>query len=222
MASQPAEKGVWCVVANVAAEQRVGVHAEPSLGTKHFSPNTKVYCFPPQWGDGYEKIKVLGRHRGSHRLVTMVIHEKRLVNWRVQRVFHPFVVQHMGGWRSKETAELMVASILIGREAQAAAQDGLDSAAPDDALLYALRLKRPEAIQTALGRGADIRRVRDDGWSALGLAILYGGADVVHDLLRRGATASSVGRYAATAVQLTPAAYTPDVIRLVEQYTDRR
>lgn len=210
------ESGVWCVVANIAAQQLYGETRQPSLGTKHFSPNTKVYCFPPKWGDGYERVTVLGRHRGSHRLVEMVVHEKRLVNWRVRQVFHPYVVRRMGGWRSKEAAELMVASILIGREASAAFERGLDAVDADDALLYALRLGRPDAAAQALARGASLRRVRADGWSALGLAILYGGVEAVHDLLRRGAEASTVGRYAATAVRLTPSLYAAEVVALVE------
>ncbi|MEH2327085.1 MAG: hypothetical protein V7K32_26695 [Nostoc sp.] len=59
----------WYLVANVISEQPFGENYEIQYGTKHFSPNTKVYCSAPIWGDGYEKIVVAGRHRGSSRLV---------------------------------------------------------------------------------------------------------------------------------------------------------
>lgn len=42
---------------------------------------------PVQWGDGYEKIKVVGRHRGSHQYVTMVMQARWLTNWRAKLVY---------------------------------------------------------------------------------------------------------------------------------------
>jgi len=222
MVEPPFSAGIWCVVANVAPVQVHGEAHELQAGTKHFSPNTKVYCFPPQWGDGYEKIKIVGRHRGSSHLVTMVIHEKRLTNWRVQRVFQPYVVQHVPAWRSKELADLMVAAILIGREADQATQQGLDSAAPNDALIYALRLSRLDEVQSALERGADVNLVRADGWTALGMAILYGGIKGVRLLLAQGARVDTVGVYATTAVRATPSLYHNDVVLLVDRATGQR
>jgi hypothetical protein len=107
--------GVWCVVANVRAVTTVGEEGQERSGTRHFGPGTKVYCFPPLWGDGYEKVKVVGRHRGSHRYVTMVIPARWLTNWRVQLVYSPHVVAVVGGhWdgtaQSKQLAEKLVAS----------------------------------------------------------------------------------------------------------------
>lgn len=32
---------IWCLVGNIVSENK---------GTKHFTPNTKVFCFPAQWG----------------------------------------------------------------------------------------------------------------------------------------------------------------------------
>jgi hypothetical protein len=87
--------GVWCLVVNVAPEQVYGEGHNVRLGTKHFSPNTKVYCFPPAWGDGYEQIRVIGRHRGLSRRVTLIMPSHRLINWRVKYVRHPYVVRHL-------------------------------------------------------------------------------------------------------------------------------
>jgi hypothetical protein len=75
----------FSVVANVAAE--VFGHGGPSAGTKHFSAGTKVYCERPQWGDGGERLWVVGRHRGSSRLIRIIMPANRLVNWRVQGVY---------------------------------------------------------------------------------------------------------------------------------------
>jgi hypothetical protein len=107
----PPPEAVWCIVANVAEIQLYGVDSEERRGTKHFSPNTKVYCFPAQWGDGYENIKVIGRHRGSSRLAVMVIPRKRLTNWRVKLVRHPFVVSQLGDAWTEEMALSMVAKL---------------------------------------------------------------------------------------------------------------
>ena len=73
-AAAPNPEPIWCVVANVAEETGRGPGGrEIGRGTKHFPPGAKVYCSPPLWGDGYERIRVVGRHRGSHRYVTMVV-----------------------------------------------------------------------------------------------------------------------------------------------------
>jgi len=80
----------FSVVANVAAE----VYGDgPSAGTKHFSAGTKVYCEMPQWGDGGERLWVVGRHRGSSRLIRIITPSERLVNWRVQGVYSTAVYE---------------------------------------------------------------------------------------------------------------------------------
>jgi hypothetical protein len=64
----------WCLVGNIVAGRKCGVGGtETRRGTKHFSAGTKVFCLPAQWGDGYDQIVVIGRHRGSKRFVTMII-----------------------------------------------------------------------------------------------------------------------------------------------------
>jgi hypothetical protein len=75
----------FSVVANVAAE--VFGHGGASAGTKHFSAGTKVYCEMPHWGDGGERLWVVGRHRKSSRLVRIIMPAERLVNWRAQGVY---------------------------------------------------------------------------------------------------------------------------------------
>jgi len=110
-------EAVWCVVANVVDEHPYKEGRHIVRGTKHFSPGTKVYCFPPLWGDGYEKIKVIGRHRGSKRFVTMVMPSKWLTNWRVKLVYSPQIVSQMkehwdGKDESKEQAELLVNTMM--------------------------------------------------------------------------------------------------------------
>ncbi|MEO8395100.1 MAG: ankyrin repeat domain-containing protein, partial [Chloroflexota bacterium] len=199
--------------------QEHGEAHEIVLGTKHFSPNTKVYCFPPQWGDGYEKIKVAGRHRGARGLRIMVIQSKRLINWRVKQVYDPFVVRNVPEWR-KARAELMVAAILIGREAEQAQRDGFEHVSADDALIYALRLHSLDAAQQAIERGADVNTRRGDGWTALGMAILYGGIAGVQWVLDQGARVDTVGVYARTSVQATPSLFAPETVRLVKQAAD--
>lgn len=104
---------LWCVVANVADETHVGpAGAIVRRGTKHFSPGTKVYCFPPLWGDGYERVRVLGRHRGARGLVEMIVPFRHLTNWRAKLVYDPFVVSVMKGhWDDSKEAKARAETI---------------------------------------------------------------------------------------------------------------
>ena len=75
-------------------------------GTKYFSPGTKVYCYPAQWGDGYEKIKVIGLHRTSKKLITIIIASKIITNWRLKTVYDPYIIKEMlenSGWTNRES-----------------------------------------------------------------------------------------------------------------------
>jgi hypothetical protein len=110
---------VWCVVANVAESRPYGVGgSETRRGLKHFSPGAKLYCFPPLWGDGYEKLQVVGRHRGSHQYVTTIVPSRWLTHWRAQLVYSPHVVAALEGhWdgttRSRERAETLAESMRL-------------------------------------------------------------------------------------------------------------
>lgn len=108
-------ESIWCLVGNIIDEHYYGEDKEIRRGTKHFSPGTKVYCFPAQWGDGFEKIMVIGRPRKSKRFITVILNSKLITNWRIQRVYTPFVKKKMlenRGWddsdQSKEIIEQML------------------------------------------------------------------------------------------------------------------
>ena len=92
----------WCVVGNIVAE-----------GTKHFVPGAKVYCWPPMWGDGYERVRVVGYRRGSHgrRLVTVVMPLKKIENLRVKEVYDQRIINKLPGLWSEKMAKKMVQSI---------------------------------------------------------------------------------------------------------------
>jgi len=91
-----ARESQWCLVGNIvdnAPSTEGGV--ETRTGTKHFSPGTKIYAFPAQWGDGYQRIIVVGRHRGSKAFVTMVLKSDRVTNWRAKVVHNPEVLRRL-------------------------------------------------------------------------------------------------------------------------------
>jgi hypothetical protein len=108
-------KSQWCLIGNIVAERPYGHGGlETKHGTKHFSPGAKVYCFPVQWGDGYEHIMVIGVHRGSKKLVTMVIDSDWVEKWRAKVVYQPAVLRqikktisdaHHPNWESQEQVE---------------------------------------------------------------------------------------------------------------------
>lgn len=107
LAGQPSEvKPIWCVVGNVVDVRTHGPGGlTRSPGTAHFAPGTKLYCFPPLWGDGYTDIKVVGRHRGSRRYVTMVVRSAWLRSWRAQLVYSPTLIDLLSEqWNGSEDA----------------------------------------------------------------------------------------------------------------------
>ena len=112
----------WCLVGNIVEERPFGPDGDETvLGTKHFSPKTKVYCFPLQWGDGFDQIAVIGRHRGSKKFVTMIIGSDSVENWRAKVVYNPEVLRRLQqsdkrNWISQEEVETFLELIQKNRE----------------------------------------------------------------------------------------------------------
>lgn len=106
---------VWCLIGNIIGDHPVGENKEIKRGTKHFSPGTKVYCFPPQWGDGYEKIYVMGRPRQSFKFIKVVISSNLVTNWRIQKVFTPRIKKEMiknNGWDETDESKERILTLL--------------------------------------------------------------------------------------------------------------
>jgi hypothetical protein len=124
---------VWCPVANMVRERPYGPGGkEIRRGSRHFAPGAKLYCYPALWGDGYERIQVVGRHWASHRYVKMIVNEKWLTNWRVQLVYSPHVIHELwpvwdGTERSHERAQEIADFMNVRvreRERDKSAEDG--------------------------------------------------------------------------------------------------
>lgn len=74
MGEQEKSSPIWCLVANVSADIPCGPGGnETRRGTKLFCAGAIVYCFSVLWGDGYEKVMVIGCHRSTHRYIKMVV-----------------------------------------------------------------------------------------------------------------------------------------------------
>ena len=116
----------WCLVGNIVEQRSCGEGgAEVRPGTKHFSGGTKVYCLPAQWGDGYDQIIVIGRHRGSKHFKTMIISRAWVTNFRAKVVYNPEVLRRLNvatdeqgrrNWKSQEEVEMYAESIRTYRE----------------------------------------------------------------------------------------------------------
>jgi len=88
--------GIWCAVANVVAVRPYGEgQTETRSGAKHFAANAKVYVVDYYWGMGGDNVTVIGHHRKSHRLVTMVLPSKLLTNWRAQLIYKPGIARRI-------------------------------------------------------------------------------------------------------------------------------
>lgn len=92
----PTPEPVWCVVANVVMERAYGPGgAERRSGTKHFAPGARVYVVGFYWGTGGESVTVVGRHRKSHRFITLDMRSRHLANWRAELVYSPYVIERV-------------------------------------------------------------------------------------------------------------------------------
>ena len=94
-AERPAEPTEWCLVGNVVETHEFGESKEIRRGSKHFTPGTKVYCLPPQWGDGYEKAIAVGIARGSRRWIAVVLSTDLITNWRAKVVYKPAAMRRL-------------------------------------------------------------------------------------------------------------------------------
>ena len=95
-------KWIWCLVANVRdypVDDFFNTIEKKRRGTKHFSPGTRVYVYPVQWGDGWERMVVIGRKRGSRRLIRKIIPGNMLESFRLKKVYSPTVISWMCGKR---------------------------------------------------------------------------------------------------------------------------
>ena len=95
-------KWIWCLVANVRdypVDELFNVIKKERRETKHFAPGARVYVYPVQWGDGWDRMVVVGRKKGTRRVVRKVIPGSMLEDFRLRRVYSPTVISWMCGAR---------------------------------------------------------------------------------------------------------------------------
>jgi hypothetical protein len=85
----------WCLVGNIVQSHEFGENGDIRVGTKHFAPGAKVYIAPAQWGDGYEKVCVIGKPRGKRPLIEIVMKLEYIENLRIKKVFDPAALMRM-------------------------------------------------------------------------------------------------------------------------------
>jgi hypothetical protein len=80
---------LWTVVANIIEERPYGPEGnETRIGTKHFSPGTKVYTI--DWFPGMcEDIVVVGLARKPRRFIKVVIRATWVENLRIKLCYDP-------------------------------------------------------------------------------------------------------------------------------------
>jgi hypothetical protein len=88
----------WCLVGNVGGARPAPALTTGAAGTSHYSGGTKVYCLPAQWGDGYEKIVAIGKHRNSRAVSCLIMPSSAISNWRAQVVYSPTVLDAIQEW----------------------------------------------------------------------------------------------------------------------------
>ena len=118
----------WCLVGNIVEDHEYGEEHEIKHGTKQFSPGAKVYMAPPAWGDGYEKIIVIGKPRNSKRYIEVIMRSEYIENLRMQVVYKPQILRMMndsdyswwedGEYHRKESLTRMLMSFPAERRAE--------------------------------------------------------------------------------------------------------
>ena len=90
---------VWCLVANMTHSRPAGQGgAETKRGSKHFPPGAKLYFRHMMgWEDPADlpRVEVVGRHRGSHRYVRMIVRGAWLEHWHADLVYSPYVAKEL-------------------------------------------------------------------------------------------------------------------------------
>jgi len=107
----------WCLVGNIVETREYGENKETRYGIKGFSGGTKVYVAPAQWGDGYERVVVLGKPRHKFGLAEMVIPFKHINNFRLKKIFAPDVLERMNDskhswWENRDADRECIEGIL--------------------------------------------------------------------------------------------------------------
>ncbi|TYP69585.1 hypothetical protein [Paenibacillus methanolicus] len=105
---------IWCLVGNILSE---GTYLDRGSeiffsGTRQFRPGTKVYCSPFIWGDGYERIRVIGRASDNQKFISVIMDSQWIANWRRQKVYTPYILrrneQERDSWdASEESVRIM-------------------------------------------------------------------------------------------------------------------
>lgn len=79
--------GKECIVGNIIHKSYHGTEKQIVSGTKHFSAGTKVYCIFMYGGAGHERVRVLGRHRISGRMIDVIMATAFIKNFRLQKIY---------------------------------------------------------------------------------------------------------------------------------------
>jgi hypothetical protein len=92
----------WCVAASIVEERVYGPSGSwRNRGTKHFLPGAKIYIVSSYGGMGSETVTVVGRHRRSHRYITIDLATICLTNLRVELVYSPHVIKQIAAhWQT--------------------------------------------------------------------------------------------------------------------------
>ncbi|MCM1579610.1 MAG: hypothetical protein NC078_12520 [Ruminococcus sp.] len=85
----------WCLVGNICGEHEFGEEHEIRRGTKHFSPGTKVYLYPPYGGMAHENIVAVGIGKQWRKIIEVVIRTKYAENFRCRKCYKPSVLKRM-------------------------------------------------------------------------------------------------------------------------------
>ena len=85
----------WCLVGNIVDKRFYGEEHEIKSGIKLLSPGTKVYIAPHQWGDGGDKLVVLGKPRHKNGFIECIIKREQICNWRLKKIYPSRVLDRM-------------------------------------------------------------------------------------------------------------------------------
>jgi hypothetical protein len=154
----PEPESCWTAVANIVRERPYGPGgAEIRRGTKHFAPGAKVYII--DWYAGTcERIAVVGLHRSSKRMITLIIAVKLVENLRAKVCYVPAVLAQIKAYYapdglsplSKEAAEIICQTVPFWQAQPWRHQVQVSQPEPSSATLQLLRAAAANKPKTVL------------------------------------------------------------------------
>lgn len=86
------------------------------LENKLYFEESLYFCSPFIWGDGYERIRVIGRAKDTNKFISLIMEAKWIESWRIQKVYIPYILRRnsleMDRWDKSDSSKQIILEML--------------------------------------------------------------------------------------------------------------